>query len=405
MIKFEYQAKNKSGELQVGFIEAENKDSAANRLYADNLYVLALTEVKKTGFRLFILGLFNKVSQKELMIFTRQFATLLESGVPLSDGLKTLIMQIRNSFFKEAIIEVQKEITAGLSLSQAMQKREDIFSDFYINMIRSAEATGRIDDVMGFLADFLEKQSALISKVRNALIYPIFMILFLIVVVIFMAVSVFPQIETIFLELGAELPALTRWIVAFGTFLLNWWWAVIISMTFLIFALRDYFKSKEGQIILDEIILRIPVFNLLLKYLYVARFADSISVLTKGGIAIVQAIEISARTIGSVIYRDILISVAEEVKNGVLLSQAIAKHHTYFPPLVSQMIAVGESTGKIHHLLYKVSTFYAREVEDLVSGLVELIQPILMLIIGTVVGVMFASMLMPIFNFISTAMN
>ena len=405
MTKFEYQAKDQTGQLQVGFIEAESRDGAASRLYADNLYVLTLTEVKKGGIQASFSSLINRVSQKDLMIFTRQFSTLLAAGVPLSESLRTLAAQTRNSLLKETIVEIQREIDSGLSLSQAMEKYGNVFTEFYVNMIRSAEVTGRVDEVMNFMADYLEKQSTLASKVRNALIYPIFMVVFLILVVMFMAIVVFPQIESVFMELGAELPALTRAIVAFGKFITNWWWAALIGLAIIAFVFRDYFKSKEGKVLLDEIILRLPIFNKMLKNLYVSRFADSVSVLTRGGVAIVQALEITARTMGSAVYGDILRSAADEVKNGVLLSQALSKHPRYFPPLVSQMLAVGESTGQMDSLLRKVSSFYGREVEDLVGSLVELIQPILMLVIGGVVGVLFASILTPIFNFVSTSLN
>jgi len=404
MIKFEYQARDKTGQLQVGLIEAENRDSAARKIASDNLYILALVETNKKGVQSVIANIFNRVTQKDIVIFTRQFATLLESDVSLSESLRTLAAQTRNIFLKEAIIWMQKDIDSGLSLSQAMGRHENIFTEFYVNMLRSAEVTGRVDEVTNFIADYLEKQAILASKVRNALIYPIFLVGFLFIVVIFMSVAVFPQIESVFQELGAELPAITRALIGLGSLLTNWWWAVLAGGFFTILAFKDYFKSKEGKIFLDEIILRMPMFNQILKHMYVARFADSISVLTKGGVSIVQAIEITARTIGSTIYGEILMIAADEVKNGTSLSQALARHPKYFPPLVSQMIAVGEQTGKMDVLLRKVSSFYGREVEDLVSGLVEFIQPILMIIVGVVVGILFVSILTPIFQFVATGM-
>ncbi len=405
MIKFEYQARNQAGELQVGFVHAEDKEGAARKIIADNLYLLAIAEVNQRGVKTFILNFFNKVSQKDIVIFTRQFSTLLESGVSLSQSLRTLAAQTRNSIFKETIIDVQRDIDSGLSLSQAMSKYEHIFSTFSVNMIRSAEITGRVDEVMNFIAEYLEKQLILSSKVRNALIYPVFMVVFLIVIVIFMSIVVFPDLQNTFQQLGAELPAITNALIGFGNFLTNWWWAAFIGLGVIFVSFRDYFKSQEGRIILDEIILRVPIFNKMLKNMYVVRFADSVSVLLQGGVAIVQALEITANTIGSAIYGDILKEVSTEVRNGVLLSQALSKHSLYFPPLITQMIAVGESTGKIDALLTKVSAFYSREVEDLVTNLVEFIQPILMIIIGGVVGMLFASILMPIFNFIGTGMG
>jgi type IV pilus assembly protein PilC len=405
MAKFEYQARDKSGQLQVGFIEADTKDGAANRLYADNLYVLALTDVKKSTVQSFLYGLINRVKQKDLMIFTRQFSTLLGSGVPLSESLRTLAAQTRNSLLRETIIEVQKEIDSGLSLSQAMEKYNKVFSDFYVNMVRSAEVTGRVDEVTGFVADYLEKQSILTSKVRNALVYPIFMVAFLVIVVIFLSVAVFPKIEDVFIELGATLPMLTKMVVRFGRFFSSWWWALIAGVIAVVFAFKDYFKSKEGREFLDRVIFHLPIFSRMLKSLYVSRFADSVSVLSKGGVPIVQSLEITARTMGSAIYSEILRSAADDVKNGVPLSQSLSKYPQYFPPLVGQMLAVGETTGKMDSLLRKISSFYSREVEDLVGSLVELIQPILMLVIGAVIGLMFASILTPIFNFVSTGLN
>ena len=405
MVKFEYQAKNYKGQLQVGFVQAENKEDAVRKIAADNLYLLTITEAHQTGFRFLITNFFNRVSSKDMVIFTRQFATLLESGVSLSQSLRTLAAQTRSTALREAIIEVQKEIDSGLSLSQAMTKHGNIFSEFYINMIRSAEITGRVDEVMSFMADYLEKQSILTSKVRSALAYPVFMVFFMIVVVMFMAIMVFPEIERVFIELGTELPIITRLFVRFGNFLINWWWVAIAATGVIIFAFRNYFQSKEGKIILDEIALRLPIFNNLIKYMYITRFTESISVLLQGGVTIVQALEITARTIGSAIYGDILKASATEVQGGALLSQALAKYPNYFPPLISQMIAVGESTGKIDTLLSKASSFYSRELEDLVGNLVELIQPILMIVIGGVVGLLFISILTPIFDFIAAGMG
>jgi len=404
MTKFEYQARNQAGELQVGFVHAENKEDAARKVAADNLYLLAITEVNKQNLQIIVGNFFNQVSQKDIVIFTRQFSTLLSSGVSLSQSLRTLAAQTRNTILKEIIVEMQRDIDSGLSLSQAMRKYENIFSAFYVNMISSAEITGKVDEVMNFIAEYLEKQLILVSKVRNALIYPVFMIFFLIVVVIFMSIVVFPDIQDVFEQLGAELPAITMFLIGFGNFLTNWWWAVFIGLGVIIFSFKDYLKSKEGRVILDEIVLRLPIFNIIFKNMYIVRFSDSVSVLIKGGVAIVQALEITANTIGSAIYGDILKEVSDEVRNGVLLSQALAKHPYYFPVLISQMIAVGESTGKVDILLFKISAFYSREVEDLVGNLVEFIQPILMIIIGGVVGILFASILMPIFNFIGAGM-
>ncbi len=405
MTRFEYQARNNQGELQVGFVEAPDKEGAVRILSSNGLFVLSITEAKKTGAQATFKRIFEKVSNKDLMIFTRQFSTLLGSSVPLSGSLRTLAAQTKNVKLKETIIEMQKEIDGGLSLSQAMEKSGDVFSEFYINMIRSAEVTGRVDEVMEFLADYLEKQTAMAGKVKGAMIYPIFMVCLLFIVIIVMAVFVFPKIEDVFTEMGAELPILTRTVISLGRFLLEWWWTVILVLGFMGAIIVDYLRSKEGRVMLDELVLRIPVFSGILKYMYISRFSDSVAVLVKGGVAIVQALEITARTVGSEIYKEIINQAADDVRNGVLLSQALAKYPDHFPPLASQMISIGESTGKLEFLLRKVSEFYSRELDDIVGNLVELIQPLLMLVIGVVVGVLFASILVPMYDFLGNVFD
>lgn len=403
-MKFEYKARNPKGEIQVGFVEAQDKDSAVNILSSHGLFILAINEpsqsaIIKSAFFRFA----NRVSDKDLMIMTRQFATLLSAGVPLTGALRTLRSQTQNAILGETIDNIGKEIDSGLSLSQSLSNHGDVFSEFYINMVRSAEITGRVDEVMEFLADYIEKQAALSSKVKNALIYPIFMVVLLFLVVILMSTLVFPQIEQVFKEIGGNLPTMTLAIINFGKFMTHWWWAVIISFIALWAITSDYLKTREGKILMDSVALHLPIFSGLLRKLYIARFADSISVLTKGGVSIVQSLEISARTIGSVAYQEVLEAAANDVRNGVLLSQSLAKYPKFFPPLVSQMIAIGESTSSIDALLKKISNFYSREIDDLVGNLVELIQPIMMLVIGGVIGVLFASILLPIYKFIDTS--
>lgn len=404
-MKFEYQAKNPEGKLQVGTVEAADREAAIRILTSHNLFIISLAEFKQSAVKSIAFNFLNKVTAKDVMIYTRQFATLMAAGVPLSTAIGTLTRQTKNKILKEASEDIQKSIGSGLSLSQALSKYPAIFSDFYVNMIRSAEVTGRVSEVMEFLADYLEKSAALTSKIKNALIYPAFMMVFLVLVVVLMATFVFPQIESVFKELGGSLPAFTQMIVNFGKFISQWWWMIIVVIAALIYIISDYLKSKEGKAFADTIVLRLPVFNKLMIQLYVARFADSVAVLTAGGVALVQAIEISARTVGSNIYEEMLKAAADDVKNGVPLSQAIEKYPYYFPSLVGQMVAVGESTGRIESLLRRVSAFYTREIEDVVSNLVELIQPIMMLVIGVIVGALFAAILMPVFSFIGTALQ
>lgn len=396
-MKFNYKARTKEGELQIGNVEAGNKDAALNILLGHGLFVLSIEPIVENVWYDRILNFFKRVKHNDVMIFTRQFATLLSSQVPLADSLSNLYRQTTSAVLKETIVEISKDIDSGFSLSQALGRHPSVFSDFYVNMVRSAEATGRLAEVLNFLADSLERQAALIAKVKNALFYPAFVIVLFFAVVIVMVVFVLPQIIPIFKESDVELPALTRILMGLGTFVVEWWWAALIVLAVFFLMLIDYFQTKEGKAVLNDIVLRLPVLGALFQKLYVSRFAESMRVLIKGGLTIPQSIEISSRTIGNAVYRDALHEVAQQIRKGNLLSKTLAAVPE-FPPLVSQLVSVGESTGRLEELLEKINAFYTREVEDIVNNLVTLIQPALMVVIGVLVAGLFASILLPLYN-------
>lgn len=396
-MKFKYTARTKTGEMQAGFVEAFNREAAVNILNSHNLYLLNIeSEEPKIGSQFF--AFLKRVRRKDVTIFTRQFATLLEAEIPLTDALKTLYVQTPNAALKETIFEVSSDIDAGLSLSQALERHAGVFSDFYINLIRSAEVTGRVQESLVFLADYLEKDYILISKVRNAMIYPAFIGVIFIVVIIVLLTVVFPQLKPIFEESGTEIPFLTKILLNSGDFFLHNWLIVTLVLGGAIFGLVSYMRTKEGKAAFNELLLRTPFLGKLFVKVYVARFTQSAQILIKGGIPVVQAMEISGQTADSLVYRDALHEVAEAVKRGELLSRALSVRSDLFPPLVSQMAAVGENTGRLDQMMDRIATFYTREVDSLVSNLVELIQPAIMVVIGLMVGLLFAAVLIPIYN-------
>ncbi len=299
MAKFNYKARTKDGELQVGNVEAANREGAVAILLTHELFVLSIEPVVDDVWYNRIVEFFKRVKTQDLMIFTRQFATLLASQVPLSDSLSSLYKQTSKVVLKEAIYEIANDIDAGFSLSQALERHKGIFSEFYINMVKSAEVTGRLSEVLDFLADYLEKQSALLGKVKNALTYPAFVIGLFIVVVIVMVTMVFPQITPIFAQANIEMPFFTRILLGVGTFLANWWFFFVIALAVVAFVLVDYFQTNEGKVVLDTLLLKIPIMGPLFQKLYISRFAESARVLIKGGLTIPQAVEISSHTIGN----------------------------------------------------------------------------------------------------------
>lgn len=399
-MKYRYVARTKTGELQTGFVEAPTREVGFTTLSGHDLFVLSIEEPREATWLSSLIGYFKRVRQIDVAIFTRQFATLLEAGIPLSDALKSLYRETRNPVLREIIFEVSADIDAGLSLSQAMARHETVFSEFYINLLRSAEVTGRVESVMGFLADYLEKEHILRTKVRSALIYPIFVTaLFFIVGGILVGV-VFPQISPIFEEAQVDLPLATQVLLSLGNFVREWWLAIVIIALIFLGLIIDYARSREGRLVFDELAIKLPVLGGLFRKMYVARFAESASVLIRGGIPITQAIEIASHTVGSAVYREALHEASEGIRRGELLSSLIEKGGELFPPMVSQMVAVGESTGKLDEMLDRMAGFFTREVDDSVSNLVELIQPSLMVVIGVLTGLLFASILLPIYNLV-----
>ena len=387
--------------MQVGIVEAASREAAAAILNTHDLFILSIESAEKRTAVDVIASWINRVRSKDLVVFSRQMATLLEARVPLGDTLKNLYRQTENRVLKEVVFDINADISAGVSFSQALEKHPNVFSDFFINMMRAAEVTGRVDEAMTFMADYLEKEDALASKIRNALIYPAFVIGLFVLVVGLMVVYVFPQIKPIFDETGVALPIYTRIILGTGDFILAWWWALIAIIIIVTVAVADYISTEEGRGLLNEIILRTPVLGGLYQKMYVTRFAQSVSVLVAGGVAIVQAIRIAARTIGNVVYAEELERVAERVKEGELMSRAL-EDSPHFPLLVANLVAIGEQTGKLDQLLRKIADFYTRQVDETVGSLVELIQPALMVAIGLFVGVLFASILLPIYNLAQT---
>jgi len=401
-MRFKYKARTKDGELQVGFVEGADRNLAINTLQSHELFVLSVEAAEGEQWYDRVLGYFERVKAKDMQIFSRQFSTMLAAKVPLNNALKTIEAQTSNPTLKTAVADVSRDIDAGLALSQALAKHPGIFSPFYVNMVRSAEVTGRVEEATGYLADYIEKQSVLVSKVKGALIYPVIMIVLFFIVSGIIATIVLPQIGPIFQEAGVEVPFFTKLLIGAGEFLASWWWAVVATIGFIAFVIFDYFRTPEGRVVVDEIVLRLPGVSKLLKQMHVARFSESLSVLLKGSIPIAQAVEITAQTIGSAAYNDLLQNTAEDIRRGELLSKSLAQNQEFFPPFVSQMIAIGEKTGKLEELLGRISDFYTQEVDTMISSLIELVQPILMVVIGLLVGGLFASILIPIYNLVQT---
>jgi type IV pilus assembly protein PilC len=401
-MKFKYQARTQEGESQVGFVEAPTQDVATNILTSHNLYILSLQVAEKIWWYDRIAQYFGRVRRRDMIIFTRQLATLLEARLPLSAALKTLHEQTNHPQLKEAILRVSEDIDSGLAFSQAMERQVDIFPEFYITMIRGAEVTGNLEEAVGFIADYAEREGMLAGKAISALTYPMIVVGLFVIVAFIMIAFVFPQVEPVFAQAGVNLPVFSRVLLGFGTFLGRWWVILVTCVVILGIVALDYFQTREGRALLDDAKVHLPIVKKIYLPLIVARFANATSLLLRGGIPVAQAFEIVSHIADNVVYQDVLSEVADSVRQGETVSQSISRYPEYFPPLVAQMLAVGETTGKLDQIFARLANFYSREADGTIGGIVDLIQPILLICIGVLVGLLFASILVPIYQLTST---
>lgn len=396
MPSYNYQARTKEGEVQTGVVEAGSQEAAVAILQRHNLIVISLGEVRPSVFT-FRIKFLERIGAKDVMIFSRQLSTLFEAKVPLTQSLKTLANQTENDYLRERIIKVLDDVTAGSLLSAALAKHPKAFTPFYVNMVRSGEAAGKLQEVFIFLADYLEREYYLNSKARSALIYPAFILVALTIVGAVMLTVVVPRLSEILKESGQELPILTRIIIGAGDFFARWFLLIFGVIAVLGTATWRYLSTPQGQDNWDFVKLKLPIIGKILRQVYLSRLANNLSTLIQGGISIVQALEITSETVGNAVFRDVLAKAKENVKGGKLIS-ATFEASPAIPPLMSQMIAIGEQTGKLSSILLTVAKFYQKEVDSLVDNIVALLEPALILVFGVGVGVLVIGILMPIYN-------
>lgn len=384
--------------MQIGFVEAGSRDAAASILASHELFVLAVEPAEARRWLDAISKLFGRVRRKDMVVFTRQLSTLLDARLPLNNSLKILYEQTANPVLKEAIFQISEDVDAGLSFSQALERQGNIFQSYYVEMVRAAELTGNMNEIVGFLADYTERESLLVSRALSALIYPAIVVGMFLVVGFIMVSFVFPQIGPVFAQAGVDLPIYTRILLTSGTFLGRWWPAVVLAVVILGIVIIDYINTAEGRALFDDSKIKLPLLNKVFLPLTMARLSNAAELLIRGGIPIAQTLEVIGHMVGNVLYRDITHDVSEAVRRGELLSQALAKYPEYFPTIVTQMVAVGEKTGKLEQMFGRLSAFYARETDIVFSNIVDLIQPVLMVAIGVLVALLFASILVPLYS-------
>jgi type IV pilus assembly protein PilC len=397
-MKFNYQARSKSGDVQTGSIEASSRESALILLQKNRLFVTFLEEEGKQPFYSRKIQLFNGIPQKEIVNFSRQLSLMFKSQIPLVESLYAMAKQAKNASLKEKITEVAQEVEGGSPLSQALAKFPKLFSAFYVSMVKSGEASGTLSESLDYLAEHLEREYHLASKIKGAMIYPAMILGVVIVVLAMMMFFVVPNIAGVLTETGQELPLLTRAVIGLSDFSRSWGWIFGILIVGIVIFLNRYLKTKAGKKVWDKILLKVPLIGPFVKMMYVSRFSENLSTLIDGGLPIANALKITADVVGNTVYREIIEKIEEEVRKGEKISKTMAIHPDKFPPLVTQMVSVGERTGTIGKSLMNVVSFYQKEIDRAIDNLLSVLEPILVIFLGAVVALIMAAVLMPMYK-------
>lgn len=398
-MKFLYQARNKAGDFKKGTVTAASQSKAEQLLTDNGLIIISLKE-QKVSWLDGLQNLSNRVGYKDLVLFSRQFSTLVGARVPIVQSLRILESQVSNKGLVNVTKSLVQSVESGDSLSSALARHPRIFGNIYVSLVRSGEASGKVAESLSYLADQLEKDYDLRSRVKSAMTYPAFVMSALVLVGILMFKFVLPNLVAVLKEQNAELPFVSKILIQFTDFFEVFWWVVILALVGLAVAVRYYVNTRAGRYAWDNIKMKLPVIGQILEKIYLARFARNLATLVAGGIPIIQALRIISEIINNVIYRDILLDVAMQVTNGKSVGESLAKYKQ-FPPLVTQMVKVGEQTAQLDTILLKLATFYEKEVDAKVGMLSSLLEPIIMLILGLGVGILVAGVLLPIYNLAS----
>ncbi|MCX7661262.1 MAG: type II secretion system F family protein [Candidatus Omnitrophica bacterium] len=393
---YRYTVKDKNGQAISGTLEANSLSEAAEILHRREFIILSLQEIKdkKRGKKQVHSG---KVSLDDLVVFSRQLATLIEAGIPLVQALGILAEQIENRFFKQIIIKIKQDIESGVSFYDALARYPKIFSELFINMCRAGEASGMLNEVLERLANYLEKTANLIRKVRSSLIYPAVIVTMAILITTFLLIKVVPTFRGIFEMMGGALPIPTRILIAISDLFRRAFLFIFVSLVLLAFLLKRYIDTEKGKYLFDKQKLKVPVLGELFLKVAIAKFSRTFSTLVKSGVQILSALEIVGKTAGNKLIEKIVYESREAIKRGEPLSQPLARSGV-FPPLVYRMISVGEQTGQLENMLSKIADFYEEQVDAAISGLTSLIEPLVIAFLGTVIGGIVIALFMPIFK-------
>lgn len=397
MPTFKFSVKTRSGTIQEGEIEAKDLKSARTTLQKQQLSIVS---IKKKPKEITIPGLGQKITEKDVVIFTRQFATMIDAGLPLVQCLSILSFQIENKEFAKIVDEVRTSIETGDTFADSLRKHPKTFDSLYTNMIEAGEMGGILDTILNRLAGYIEKAMALKKKVKSAMVYPTAIVTIAFLVVAFLMIFVIPSFASMFSDMGHALPAPTMIVMKVSNIFRFYTHYMIIGIIGVIFIIRRSYRTQKGRKIIDASLLKLPVFGPLIQKVSVAKFTRTLGTLISSGVPIIEGLNITAKTAGNKIVEEAVISTIESIKEGQTIAGPLGKQKV-FPAMVVQMIEVGETTGALDTMLSKIADFYDEEVDAAVEALTSLLEPILMVFLGVTIGFIVVAMYMPIFKMAS----
>ncbi|MEW6757499.1 MAG: type II secretion system F family protein [Acidobacteriota bacterium] len=396
MPQFEWKGRKRTGETVEGVMAADSKEGVIAALRRQQVIA---TRVKEKGKELALPKFGGGVKTKELAIFTRQFSVMIDAGLPVVQCLEILGQQQQNRAFQRVLFEIREDVEAGSSLNEAFKKHPKVFDNLYCNLVAAGEAGGILDTILQRLSVYIEKAVKLKAAVKSALIYPTVVVTVAILVVIVIMWKVVPTFASLFEGLGAKLPMPTRIVIAISHFLGRWAWLIFLMLVAVFVAVRLYYKTPGGRYLIDKILLKLPVFGIVLKKIAVARFCRTLATLVSSGVPILEGLDITAKTSGNAIVEEAIMKTRKAVEEGKTLTQPL-EESKLFPGMVTQMIGVGESTGALDAMLSKIADFYEDEVDEAVTNLMSLLEPIIIVFLGVTIGGIVIAMYMPLFTLI-----
>jgi type IV pilus assembly protein PilC len=397
MPNYSWKGRTRAGKAQEGVLVADSKEAVIAMLRKQQITVTAVTE-KGKEFALPKMG--GGISRKEIAIFTRQFSVMIDAGLPLVQCLEILGSQQDNRVFQKVLFEVRQDVESGSTLADALRKHPKAFDDLYANMVAAGEAGGILDTILQRLSTYIEKIVKLRSAVRSAMVYPVAVVVIAIGVVTIILWKVIPTFAALFAGLGAQLPLPTRITIFLSEMIGRWWWVIFGLIGLTIFAINRYHKTYQGRRVIDGLLLKLPVLGNVLKKIAVARFCRTLGTLVSSGVPILEGLQITAHTAGNAVVEDAIMLTRKSIEEGKTISEPL-KSTDVFPPMVVQMVAVGEQTGALETMLNKIADFYEDEVDEATANLLALLEPIMICFLGVVIGGIVVSMYLPMFELIN----